>query len=385
MKKILLGTTAVIALSAMSTQAFAAEKVKLGLGGFMRQYVGLINNDQVAATSGSLSRGMSFSQWSNTEIYVKGSTKLDNGLKVSARVEFEADGRISGRSVDASFLTVSSDTMGALTMGSIAHAADDYRVGAPKVNKFDWDSLRPWGYVAKTATTSGSTFTYSTFNDFTSLGDDKSIKLRYVSPTFANMFTVYGSYSAAEGSDSANLRAVARNQSDDGYSFGVQFNSKLGGAAVKADLSRYDSNGTSAIVGTGSTTSKSPAGGYALTADQFGLNVGMSGVTVGGSYTKFNDNRAGMNNNDGNAWELGVAYKTGPYGVSARYTKAKTKGSAATAGNNEDTAWAVAASYNLGAGVALSATYFDLEANPEGSATATRQVNGVIAGIEVGF
>ncbi len=385
MKKILLGTTAVIALSAMSTQAFAAEKIKLGLGGFMRQYVGMINNDEVSASNGSVSRAMSFAQYSNTEIHVKGSTTLDNGLKVSAKVEFEADGRISGRSVDASYLTVSSDTMGALSMGSLTHASDQFRVGAPSVSAFGFDDFADWSSVATSASAASSGFTYST-GAFMTLGDGKGIKLVYVSPTLADMFTVYGSYSAGEGSDTANLRAVTRNATDDGYSFGVAFSKEVNGTQIDADLTRFDANGGAAVIGTGSTVTTSPAGGQSSsTADQFGLNVGMAGVTVGGSYTKLTDNRAGFNNNDGNAWELGVAYATGPYGVSARYTKSKTKGTAATAGDNQDTAWSVAASYDLGAGVALSAAYFDLEANPEGTVSKTTQVSGVIAGIEVGF
>ncbi|MCW8916917.1 MAG: porin, partial [Magnetovibrio sp.] len=90
MKKILLGTTAVIALGTLSTEAFAADKIQLGLGGFMRQYVAISNSDEVATTTNA-ARDSGIGQWGNSEVFFSGSTTLDNGLKVAAKVELEAN------------------------------------------------------------------------------------------------------------------------------------------------------------------------------------------------------------------------------------------------------------------------------------------------------
>ena len=121
---------------------------------------------------------------------------------------------------------------------------------------------------------------------------------------------------------------------------------------------------------------------------QVGLSVGVAGFTIGGAYIDFGGvSNTGVNTDstDGNAWELGVAYETGPYTVSANYVAAQDEGTTAIAGDDEDTGWQVAATYDMGAGVALSATYFDISYDGEGAAQAAADANGLIAGIEVGF
>ena len=367
MKKILLGTTAVVALATMSTEAFAAEKIKLQLGGFMRHYVGVTNSDEVAPTTNtSTTRAMDLSQWSNTEVYFKGDTTLDNGLKVAATVQLEADGGNTTDNIDRSYLTVSSPAMGALTIGADGHAGDDFRIGAPNANgNFDFGDFAAWAGVS-TAAGTNTTGTTAKANDITDMGGTEA-KLKYVSPTLGEMVTVFASYSAAEGAgnDAHNARNLTRNAADDGHTIGASLSGEFSGASVEAAL-------ISAQLGN-------------LDVINVGLNVGMAGFTVGGAYSDFNDNRTGSNVLDGDAYELGVAYETGPYAVSARYMNSNNKGTVATVGDNEDTIWSVAATYDLGAGVALTAMYFDQNFDAEGAAALAEETSGVIAGIEVGF
>lgn len=374
MKKILLGTSAIVALTALSTEAFAADPISLGLGGFMRHYAGVSNHDEVAPTTNtSTNRGVKLQQWANSEIYFRGSTTLDNGLTVAVRVDMETDKSQANRT-DMSMVTVSSDAMGALTVGSTTHAGDDFLVRVPQVNGLDWGDTDGFGAVSDAAGTASSTFAGSSL-DITDMGD-KAGKLKYVTPTFSG-FTGYASYSAAEGSNASNIRigVAGRNGAHDGSTLGVAYEGELAGASVAADVTHFRNNGT-----------------YNVTHG--GLNVSMAGFTVGGGYSDFNDDvsSGGTNSttNDGNAWELGVAYETGPYSVAVGYNNAQSKGTVATAGDNEDTRWNVGAAYDLGAGVALTANYFHAKSNPEGTGTTTATgkestVSGVIAGIEVGF
>ena len=362
MKKILLGTTAVIALGTMTTEAFAADKIALGLGGFMRHYVGLSNGDMVAAASSGQTRDKDIGQFSNTEIYFTGSTTLDNGLKVAVRHEYEADGAAT-QNADKNWLSISSDAMGTVTIGSTNHYGDGAQVRVPNAGNFDWGDTDAWSGQTTAAGTAVAAFAPSSM-DITDMGGD-SVKLKYESPSFSGV-SVGASYTAAEVGSAHDARRVA-GTAQDGYTFGIAYSGDMGGTAVSADVTHANFN-------------------TAWEVTHVGLNVGMAGFTVGGGYSDYSDTRTGTSSNDGKAWELGVSYATGPYTVSAGYMNADNKGTTATAGSNEDTKWNVSATYDMGAGVALTGTYYNSEADAEGTAATTKtSVSGVIAGIEVGF
>lgn len=374
MKKILLGTTAVVALGTMTTEAFAADKIALGLGGFMRHYVGLSKHDEVAATAGAaaVARAKDIGQFTNTEIYFTGDTTLDNGIKVAARIELEAD-QDSTNQVDRGFLTISSDAMGSVVIGTAPHFGDDNAVRVPNVGNFDWsDTAEKWSSAQSAAGTSSAAWA-PTAGTLDNWGGD-SAKLKYTSPNFGGV-TVGMSYSAAEGDNGSNARLVT-GTAQDGYTFGAAYSGDMGGAAISASVTHANID----------TNFEQTAGG---------LTVGMAGFTVGGGYTDFNDTRAtaqiladANGSTEGNAWELGVSYETGPYAVSAGYMVAKNDGVIATVGENKDTRWNVAATYDMGAGVVLMADYYHAKNDKEGTGTAAnaaRSVSGVIAGIEVGF
>lgn len=368
MKKILLGTTAVVALATMSTEAFAADKIQLGLGGFTRHYVGLANNDEVAATANSATaRGLKLSQFANSEVYFRGATTLDNGLSVSVDIQREADKRNAG-AVDVSAVTVSSDAMGALTIGSTTSAGDDFAVRVPQASGLDWSDGYSNAWVATTAGAASTAFANNTTVDIETYGD-KSGKLKYVSPSFSGV-TAFASYSAHRGGNDA--QQATRNAANDGSSFGLAYEGEVGGASISADVQQLRNNGSANI-------------------NHFGLSVGMAGFTVGGGYMTQNDDQlaatAASSSNDGKSYEIGVGYETGPYTLTAGYMKSESKGVVATAGNNTMTNYAIGAAYDLGAGVALVADYYHAKTDAEGAAVAATDgtVSGVIAGIEIGF
>lgn len=194
MKKILLGTTAVIALGAISTEAFAADKIQLGLGGFMRHYVGVVSDDEAAnGASDNSNRAVGFNQNSNTEVYFSGSTTLDNGLTVAAKMELEADGETTGNSTDASFLTISSDAMGALTLGTTTHASDDFDVNAPNAGNFGYGDLDDWAQMAATSAGNNQAFSFVARRDW---NGGNANKIKYVTPTFSGV-TGFASYTTS--------------------------------------------------------------------------------------------------------------------------------------------------------------------------------------------
>ena len=77
MKKVLLGTTAIVAAGMIAAvpSADAASKMKLSVGGYMEQWIGFTSQDDGVAQDYS-----GFSTVSDGEIHFKGKTKLDNGI-----------------------------------------------------------------------------------------------------------------------------------------------------------------------------------------------------------------------------------------------------------------------------------------------------------------
>ena len=89
MKKVLLGSTALVAAGLIAGDAAAADGVKLSLGGYYRGAAGLMFDDfdgAAAATTDDLRPGV-FKQ--DVEVHFRGETTLDNGLTVGAAIQLE--------------------------------------------------------------------------------------------------------------------------------------------------------------------------------------------------------------------------------------------------------------------------------------------------------
>ena len=82
MKKILYGTTALLAAGMISSAANAAEPLKLQLGGFADWMVGYADQDgQFEATQGT-TKYNAVDVRGDVEVHFKGESQLDNGLTV---------------------------------------------------------------------------------------------------------------------------------------------------------------------------------------------------------------------------------------------------------------------------------------------------------------
>src|SRR5919109_4488193 len=89
MKKLLLGSTALVAGGLMAAPAMAADPIKIGVGGYYTFY-GVAGGIQSSfATDGTWAqyKGLNFQQ--EGEIHFIGQTKLDNGTSVGVHVELE--------------------------------------------------------------------------------------------------------------------------------------------------------------------------------------------------------------------------------------------------------------------------------------------------------
>src|SRR5439155_19344608 len=89
MKKLLLGSTALVAGGLMAAPAMAADPIKIGLGGYYQFFVNAGGIESVYALNGNSIQYKGLSFYQEGEIYFNGQTKLDNGTTIGLQVELE--------------------------------------------------------------------------------------------------------------------------------------------------------------------------------------------------------------------------------------------------------------------------------------------------------
>merc|ERR1712098_33513 len=159
----------------------------------MTALVGFANNESSFEKSGpadvaGVTSYEEFGVWTNTEVEVKGSVKLDNGVTVSVEVEFEGDQVIanggtsqSSAGVDHSYMRISGG-FGDIRIGSTAPVTAVLGQTAPwtgaimpGVEDAFWikqpTAVATFGPMGKMGTSNGS---------------DDAVKIQYLTPQFAS-------------------------------------------------------------------------------------------------------------------------------------------------------------------------------------------------------
>src|SRR5580698_2987941 len=97
MRKILLGTSALCAVAAAgpALAQSASQPVQLGFGGYWNSAYGDMVQQSGAAKNGHRSDDIN----TDAVIYVKGSTKFDNGLTAGVMVQFRAENAFTSTAV----------------------------------------------------------------------------------------------------------------------------------------------------------------------------------------------------------------------------------------------------------------------------------------------
>ena len=367
MKKALFGTTALVAASvAVATPAMAAnEPVKLGLGGYYNTYFGF---GDVEDSSGRDWGAAGI--FADGEVHFKGSTTLDNGITFGVQIELEAFQ--SGDQIDENYAFISG-SFGRFVIGGENTAGYMMQYGSPNVGvpiNSGWvTSFVP---AAAGQTTGFRTPALSTYVDLAN--DDHAIT--YYSPRFSG-FQIAGSYvpAATVNGEGKNFPVYADEDSEmhDLFSIGANFVESF--------------NGFDIVLAGGYRWADAP---NADNPDQISaaINLGYGGFTIGGSWAREDSDRT----TDGNAWDVGVSYSTGPWsvGVNAIYTSVEGAdqgaiGFADVEGdgeNDEMTAIKGAVAYSVGPGITASASV--LYADWEG---AEEQVDGIvgIVGMKISY
>ena len=339
MKKVLYGTTALVAAGAlMASPASAEEKIKLGLGGYMNNYFGFGDTDSDA----DVDRGNT-GLFSDGEIWFLGETTLDNGISFGVNVQLESAGFSdrggTGDVIDEDFAYIEG-SFGRINLGSENSAAYLMHFAAPAVGvplNTGWITT----FVPDDgAITGGGGFRTPRLSTYLDWNNDENI-ITYFTPRFAG-FQIGATYApAVTGSgDGANIPVQANEDTEfhNGFSVGLHFTQSFNALdfTMAGAFNYVDEPDTGNL-------------GDILQA-KAGLNLGYAGFSFGGSFGYEDSDRTV----EGWSADAGISYSTGPWGVSVTGFVSEVEGAAADSDEDELVAVTGAVSYALGPGIDVS-------------------------------
>ncbi len=387
MKKHLLSTSAIALGVAMAAPA-AAQEWDVSFGGFMSQHVAYADIGGSAVAGQDLD-GVDIH--SNTEIIFTPSITLDNGLTFGVNVQLE--GENGGNYIDESYMTISSDTLGQIIVGSENSAGYKSMVGAPGVTSMYINSPSISSFIPFSAAFPGG-FRQAGLSSFTEVGGNNDVqRLTYFTPSF-NGLTLGVSYAPTGAINVANSFGVDKNTVlSDIFDIGVNYSQTFGTTSVTLSA-RYGvgnaaninpavpgNNGPDGVAGTADDVAFTPASLNTASDPEtwgIGAQIGFGAFTVGGSYAE-NDNGAvgGVGDNEG--WSLGVTYDiAGPWAIEAlTYQGEQT---VAGGGSADYEAYRIGASRDLGPGVDWDIYVVQVDADNGLAGAAYRDLNGTVIG-----
>jgi len=337
MKKILMGTSAV-ALSSMAASSASAAEWDLDWGGYFEAFVGFASVDSAPGTDFD---GVDVRQ--DAEIQFTPSITLDNGLKFGVDVQLEANAGVGNGGtpdvIDESFAWVKG-SFGQVLIGSENSAGYKMSYGAPDVTALGVNS----GSISAYLPIGSNFFRTPGRSSFVEVdGNNDSQRLTYFTPRFSGFqFGVsYARDGVQDGSGQVNIDADGTLH--DIFDVGANYVNTIGGADV-AVAGRY---GT-ATFESAAANSDDPE------TFAFGINLGFQGFSVGGSYASEDGGNAA---NDGDFFDVGVSYGTGPWAGSLTYAHSDLDAT------GEMDQYIAGVTYKLGPGVkaGLTAAYIDID------------------------
>ena len=355
MKKLLSGTTALVAAGLLSSGAYAADPIKLSLSGYFGGGVIMSSQDDGTGEPGANTRNHRIER--EAEVAFKGSTTLDNGIKVGVDIQLEAE--TSGDQIDESFIWFSG-SFGKIQFGAEDGPAAGLNVGIPKPSNFFWGAASPVFSPIDcggngVGTGAGGSCAVGAYGNFGAFGDQE--KITYYTPKMggAQLGISYmpenkelgaGGYA---GADSDNDAA----QQSEAIEIGAKWSGDMGGMSVS--IGGGYKKGDLEVAAAGSED-----------REFWGLGVSItSGKLSAGIHYTSDNNATSANNTDRTDWALGVRYAPGgawSYGV--EYSNSEVEAGTA-GGEDEGEAFVIGGNYNMGGGVSFQAEvqFWDISDN----------------------
>lgn len=396
MKRLLLGTTAVVGASMLAAAAVqAAEAPTMKLGGFTKFYYGFVPEDHLNTATREF-RDYSFRH--DVEVYFLGSAKADNGLEYGVYIEFDVGqtesttGAPARNVVDEANAFIQSPALGRIELGENDGAANIMAVALPK----------SWG-------TGGADGDYDDWilgpvnkivgNDF-DLGDDS--KITYLSPKFSGFdfgmsFTPKSTFegedvnrNAATAAAVADARVTALGTAPaatrlDEIQAAVRYVGKFQNVDLQVGVAYIHASNVKARAASANTDLYEDWSGW-----NPGIKLSYGGFTIGGSYLNQGDSgllKAGTYKSSAKSWAAGIEYKTGPWIVGVNWMKEQREGAVTTPEDEKADAYAAGFTYNVAPGfnVIGEVVFFKLTDDVTGATTNKNEGTAVIVGSQINF
>lgn len=355
MKKLLLGSTALVAGGLLAAPAMAADPIKIGVGGYYQFYAIAGGIEGVYAPNGTSVqyKGLQFQQ--EGEIHFIGQSKLDNGTTVGIHVELEGwDSTLNGRYIDEAFMFAFGD-WGRVEVGSRDQASYRMYYGSPSAllgwGFFQHNSAFAWMSAAMANNPSAGAATFFTIGGF----HQDVNRINYYTPRFMGLQLGVGyapkinlgvnamlSGGMAPGpgtgggicgaNDATTMANCPTNDNSwqDAFDIGVNYLNKFGnftvalfGAFQYATFNPSNNilaaNNANLITGANLTSWKQWV---------VGAQFGYAGFTLGGS-VGYDNNGLGGNyytggDSDSRKYTVGLMYATGPWQMSVGWGGVRT-------------------------------------------------------------
>ena len=410
MKKLLYGTTALVAAGLLSSGAYAPDPIKLSVGGYFAGAFHYSDQDDgtLAGVNEPAANTRSHGIVREAEVIFSGSTTLDNGIKVGVNIQLEAQS--SADIIDESYIWFEG-SWGRIQLGAEDDAAYLLNVGATKATNFFFGVASPVFSQVECGTNTLSLFAAPTMASgrpdlggtagagcfigaYSPLMTSDREKLTYFTPKFGGFqfglsYTpnnheepnVVGGDVAGAGTYSALRPDNITGQQGEVISIGANWSGKLGEVDIRVSAGYQSADLEANNTGT-AIAALDRAGGTGLNVFEDRDTWIVAGAftwkqfTLGASY--YHDDYGLRLNGDRVDWTVGLTYKTGPWQFGIEYANTEAeRGGAATTGDDEGEAWALGVSYSLGAGVSLQAElqFWDIDSGAATQALRTAAQN----------
>lgn len=310
MKKLLLGTTAILGAVSFASVA-AADAPRVTVGGFIDFQAAHFDDDMGAAGTND------YGFRNDTEIHFSVDGKTDAGLGYGAVIELEADATDdttnSGSNSDRTYVYLDGN-WGRFELGTNTDAATALKVDASTIARatggIDGDWFR--FVAAPNAAFIVRPDMPVSHGGVTTPGDTENAgKVTYYSPSFSGLQLGLSYTPDTDAKGQVPTAAVATASLGAGYedvfSGGLTYNRQFNNVAL----------GLSA---TGEMGDASVAGVDDLEAYALGASLGFAGFSVAGSWGDIE-----ANNGDGEFWTAGLAYDYNAFGASVTYLDSETE------------------------------------------------------------
>jgi len=355
MKKILLGTTALVTAGLLAGPALASDPLKVTVGGNVVTGFYVIDADNVGTTTFNSTKVAVVAR--NIDIKAEGT--LDNGLVagVDAKLQLNNDWNSGNASNIANSSYASFRQLFAYLEGGFGR----FEIGGTDGAAYKMHYTSPW-FVPGNGVDSPNIYNGVSSGNFGfgpevrtstfSLMATDSNKISYFTPRLAG-FQLGVSYTPDASNNNPRANGLVVLQNDVGMSNVFEIAANYAGTFSGVDI------GVDGFYTTGDGGGSSgPAFDTSPEEYGFGANLGYAGFTLGGAWYQSNDldYKYGVNlarkDYGAQVWTLGLKYATGPWTVGVAYLDAQDDSSSASGRDGrESKTWQLGGGYNLGSGV----------------------------------